>query len=148
MARRKSKQRKPVNVLPIIFPGDGRTGDATKFNIFKQNYYNLRYSTPKFLGRSIGQVDDGVSVDNYSYSCTLANATTGSSDLSKGIQACHKSEDCYRYEIWFSDHRNGESRINNSNTDNTNTWHIHQQIQSDSKYLSDDTRFWVDVQAI
>ncbi|KAJ5782118.1 hypothetical protein N7457_003892 [Penicillium paradoxum] len=118
--------------------GDGKTGDATNFGIFKQNWFILRHSASQFLGKSLGQVDEGA-VLNW--------------DLAKDIQARHEGENHYGYEVWFSGHRNGETGINNPNTDDINAYinaiaWIQQQIESDSKYQSDDTRFWVDVQAI
>lgn len=40
--------------------GDGKSGDATNFGIFKQNWYMLRHSASAFLGQTEEQVDDGV----------------------------------------------------------------------------------------
>lgn len=39
--------------------GDGKTGDATNFGIFKQNWFMLRTSTEEFMGETVDQVDDG-----------------------------------------------------------------------------------------
>ncbi|KAJ5951047.1 uncharacterized protein N7479_009460 [Penicillium vulpinum] len=118
--------------------GDGKTGDATNFGIFKQNWYILRNSASEFLGKTESEVDDGAILN---------------SDLPLDIQSRHEGEEQYGYETWFSGHRNGESGINNPGTDDINayidaiSW-IQQQIESDEKYQSDDTRFWVDVVAI
>ena len=96
-----------------------------------------------------------------------------SSDLSKDVTARHQGEAKYGYDVWFSGHRNGESGVENPNTDDIkgefdmrwwfNSWvlqltpsivyknavaWIQEQIESDKKYQSDDTRFWVKVQAI
>ncbi|KAJ5630197.1 uncharacterized protein N7484_010297 [Penicillium longicatenatum] len=118
--------------------GDGKTGDGTNFGVFKQNWYILRHSAAEFLGETVDQVDDGAILN---------------SDLSKDIQARHDGEEHYGYETWFSGHRNGETGINNVGTDDIQAYidaiaWIQQQIESDDKYLSDDTRFWVDVVAI
>ncbi|KGO43585.1 hypothetical protein PEX1_059110 [Penicillium expansum] len=120
--------------------GDGKSGDSTNFGVFKQNWYILRNSASEFLGQTVAEVDNGA----------ILNA---SSDLDKDIQARHEGEEHYGYETWFSGHRNGESGINNPGTADINTYidavaWIQQQIESDEKYQSDDTRFWVDVQAI
>ncbi|KAJ6188060.1 hypothetical protein N7519_002968 [Penicillium mononematosum] len=118
--------------------GDGKTGDGTNFGIFKQNWFILRHSASEFLGQTVDDVDNGAILN---------------SDLGKDIQARHEGEEHYGFETWFSGHRNGESGIKNPGTEDINgyidaiAW-IQQQIESDEKYQSDDTRFWVDVQAI
>ncbi|KAJ5486821.1 hypothetical protein N7530_001121 [Penicillium desertorum] len=117
---------------------DGKTGDGTNFGIFKQNWFILRHSASEFLGQTVDDVDNGAILN---------------SDLGKDIQARHEGEEHYGFETWFSGHRNGESGIKNPGTEDINgyidaiAW-IQQQIESDEKYQSDDTRFWVDVQAI
>ncbi|KAJ5121119.1 uncharacterized protein N7515_009080 [Penicillium bovifimosum] len=118
--------------------GDGKTGDATNFGIFKQNWYILRHSASQFLGETEEQVDDGAVLN---------------SNLKQDIQARHEGEEHYGYETWFSGHRNGQSGVENPGTEDIQTYisavgWIQEQIESDAKYQSDDTRFWVDVQAI
>ncbi|KAJ5967485.1 hypothetical protein N7501_003733 [Penicillium viridicatum] len=118
--------------------GDGKSGDGTNFGIFKQNWYILRHSAFEFLGQTVDQVDNGVILN---------------SDLKKDIQARHEGEEHYGYETWFSGHRNGETGVSNTGTEdiktyiNAVTW-IQKQIESDEKYQGDDTRFWVDIVAI
>lgn len=93
-----------------------------------------------------------------------------STDLDKDVKARHDGQDKYGFDVWFAGHRDGASGVKNPNTADINStdsgccwlglfadcvadyksaveW-IKQQIDSDKKYLSDDTRFWVDVQAI
>ncbi|KAJ5099275.1 hypothetical protein N7532_006276 [Penicillium argentinense] len=118
--------------------GDGKTGEATNFGIFKQNWYMLRHSASEFLGETVDQVADGAILNT---------------DLGKDIQARHDGEEKYGFDVWFAGHRNGESGVNDPNTSDINAYKdavlwIQQQIESDEKYQSDDTRFWVDVQAI
>ncbi|KAJ5490143.1 hypothetical protein LT330_003465 [Penicillium expansum] len=118
--------------------GDGKSGDGTNFGVFKQNWFILRNSASEFLGQSVDQVSNGAILN---------------SDLKKDIQARHDGEKHYGYETWFSGHRNGESGVNNPGTEDITTYinavaWIQQQIESDEKYQSDDTRFWVDVVAI
>lgn len=96
-----------------------------------------------------------------------------SKDLKMDIQARHEGEEKYGYETWFSGHRNGESGIDNPGTQDIKSefylissptsrtarltlstdymdgvaW-IQEQLESDEKYQSDDTRFYVSVVAI
>ncbi|KAJ5775700.1 uncharacterized protein N7511_000711 [Penicillium nucicola] len=118
--------------------GDGKTGDGTNFGIFKQNWYMLRTSASEFLGMSTSQVSEGAILN---------------SDLGKDIQARHDGESKYGFDVWFAGHRNGQSGVENPNSSDIQgykdavSW-IQQQIESDDKYQSDDTRFWVQVQAI
>ncbi|CAG8887259.1 unnamed protein product [Penicillium egyptiacum] len=118
--------------------GDGKTGDGTNFGVFKQNWFILRHSAADFKGSTVDQVDDGVILNT---------------DLAKDIKARHEGEAHYGYEKWFSGHRNGESGLNNPGTDDIKTYMsgvawIQQQLESDKKYQSDDTRFFVQVDAI
>lgn len=98
-----------------------------------------------------------------------------SDDLAADIEARHTSEKFYGYDTWVSGHRNGESGLENPGTDDIkstysvfpSSWQItfglilylsaayqeaiewiRQQLESDELYLSDDTRFWVDVTPI
>jgi hypothetical protein len=82
-------------------------------------------------------------------------------------------QDCYSYygeQKWFGGHRNGASGLANPDTTDINStcfplisgneltltaadyknavfW-IQDQLESNTSYLTDDTRFWVDVVAI
>ncbi|CAI7567792.1 unnamed protein product [Penicillium viridicatum] len=118
--------------------GDGKSGDGTNFGIFKQNWYMLRNSASEFKGKTVDQVTDGAILNK---------------DLKKDIQARHEGEKQFGYETWFSGHRNGESGIKNPGTQDIKNYMdgvawIQQQIESDEKYQSDDTRFYVQVVAI
>jgi len=76
-----------------------------------------------------------------------------SSNLKQDITA---QQQCYSYygaQTWFGGHRNGATGLSNPNTADINNYKnavlwIQSQISSNSKYLTDDTRFWVDVTAI
>ncbi|KAH8690033.1 hypothetical protein BGW36DRAFT_364764 [Talaromyces proteolyticus] len=121
--------------------GDGKTEDSANFGIFKQNWFMLRTSASAFEEQSTSSWNDGA-VLNF---C--------SSDLSKDIASRHQSQDHYGYDAWFGGHRDGESGVNNPNTDDINTYKsgvewIQTQIESSSAYLTDDTKFWVDVTPI
>ncbi|PKY04662.1 hypothetical protein P168DRAFT_326474 [Aspergillus campestris IBT 28561] len=115
--------------------GDGKSGDATNFGIFKQNWMMLRLSASEFKGMSAEEVDEGAVLNE---------------DLGKDIQARHDSEEFYGFDKWCGGHRNGETGLGNPDTDDIHnymagiTW-IQEQIESDEKFQTDDTRFWVDV---
>ncbi|PLB43778.1 hypothetical protein P170DRAFT_441227 [Aspergillus steynii IBT 23096] len=118
--------------------GDGKSGDATNFGIFKQNWMMLRQSASEFMGQSPEDVKNGEVLN---------------SDLNKDIKARHDSEDHYGFDVWVAGHRNGQSGLENPHTDDIATYRsaiewIQQQIDSQESYKSDDTRFWVDVTAI
>ena len=94
-----------------------------------------------------------------------------SSDIYADVAA---RADCFSYygeQKWYAGHRNGASGLANPNTDDINSkspsWRcedlttahprsayknaiywIRTQIESDSRYRTDDTRFWVDVTPI
>lgn len=118
--------------------GDAKTNDAANFGIFKQNWFMLRTSTEEFKSYTS---------DDYNKGAVL------NTDLKQDIKTRQESQKHYSTDKWFAGHRNGESGLSNPNTqDITNykdavTW-IHEQLSSDEKYLSDDTRFWVSVVAI
>ncbi|KAB8279074.1 hypothetical protein BDV30DRAFT_232951 [Aspergillus minisclerotigenes] len=118
--------------------GDGKSGDATNFGIFKQNWYMLRTSASEFLGQSVNDVRNGEILNK---------------DLGKDIKARHDGEAKYGFDVWFAGHRNGASGVQNPNTADIKRYRdavqwIKSQIESDKKYESDNTRFWVDVTPI
>jgi hypothetical protein len=76
-----------------------------------------------------------------------------SSDIYADVASRWDCQNYYGYEKWIAGHRNGESGLNNPDTDDIRRYKsavewIQGQIDSSSKYKSDDTRFWVDVTAI
>ncbi|KAE8151660.1 hypothetical protein BDV25DRAFT_152422 [Aspergillus avenaceus] len=118
--------------------GDGKTGDATNFGIFKQNWMMLRTSSSEFMGQTAEQVKNGEVLNT---------------DLGKDIKARHDGEEKYGFAKWYAGHRNGASGLENPDTSDINAYRdatkwIQSQIESDKKYESDDTRFYVDVVAI
>jgi hypothetical protein len=95
-----------------------------------------------------------------------------SSNIPNDITARQQCESYYGQDKWFAGHRNGAAGLTNPNTADINSmscsplirrenqlrltnadyknavfW-IQKQIESKSKYKTDDTRFWVDVVAI
>lgn len=101
-----------------------------------------------------------------------ANTMNASSDLKKDIKARHDGQKHFGYDVWFAGHRNGASGVQNPYTADIQgpsaltrcivsesvadditaykdavAW-IKEQIESNEKYRTDDTRFWVQVHAI
>ncbi|EIE75864.1 hypothetical protein G6F46_000931 [Rhizopus delemar] len=118
--------------------GDNKSGDSANFGIFKQNWFMLRTSTSQFKGQPARNANNGAILNK---------------KLRYDIKARQESQKFYGADKWFGGHRNGESGLNNpytqdiTNYKNAVNW-IHDQLVKDKKYLSDDTRFWVDVVAI
>lgn len=78
---------------------------------------------------------------------------TYSWDLNADVTARRECQNYYGYDRWFAGHRNGASGLNNPNTQDITNYRtavqwIQSQIDSDSRFRTDDTRFWVDVPAI
>lgn len=118
--------------------GDGKSQDSANFGIFKQGWYILRTSVAEF--KSYGPSD-------YNKGAVL------NSNLAKDIKSRHESQAHFGLDKWFAGHRNGETGINNPYTQDIQNYKdgvnwIKAQLESDKKYLSDDTRFWVYVQPI
>jgi hypothetical protein len=118
--------------------GDNKTGDAANFGIFKQNWLMIRSSVPQYSGTTANEWNWGAALN---------------SNLSWDVQVLHASQNHYGMTKWFAGHRNGQSGLNNPNTTDINRYKtavywIQSQINSNSKYKTDDTRFWVSVPAI
>ncbi|KAG1437004.1 hypothetical protein G6F56_013309 [Rhizopus delemar] len=98
----------------------------------------LRTSASQFKGQSTGQVKNGEILNK---------------DLKADIKARQDSQNFYGADKWFAGHRNGQSGLSQPHTQDIENYKngvnwIHDQLSKDKKYLSDDTRFWVDVVAI
>src|SRR5579859_435009 len=118
--------------------GDGKTGDAANFGIFKQNWFMLRTSCSQFQGRASSQYNNGAVLN---------------SDLGADISCLHQSQSHYGIAIWFAGQRNGETGVHKPNTTDINTYKnavywIRDQLLANAQYLQDDTRFFVKVKAI
>lgn len=118
--------------------GDGKTGDAANFGIFKQNWFMLRTSCSQFRGQVTSQYNDGAVLN---------------SDLSADIACIHQSQSHYGIDTWFRGQRGGQTGINNPDTTDIDTYKdavywIRDQLLANVRYLRDDTRFFVKVKAI
>ncbi|KAE9378509.1 hypothetical protein N431DRAFT_462018 [Stipitochalara longipes BDJ] len=118
--------------------GDGKSGDAANFGIMKQNWGMLRVCASQFKGQTASDYNNGAVLN---------------SNLSDDINDRHDCQNHYGENVWFAGHRDGSAGLSNPNTADINNYKnavlwIQSQIESNSKYLADDTRFWVDVVAI
>lgn len=76
-----------------------------------------------------------------------------SSDINADVASRWDCQNYYGSDKWFAGHRNGASGLSNPYTTDISNYKtavqwIQSQIDSNSKYKTDDTRFWVNVPAI
>jgi len=118
--------------------GDGKTGDAANFGIFKQNWYMLRTSCSYFSGQAASQYNNGAVLN---------------SNLGEDVSCINQSQSHYGLTLWFAGQRDGQSGLSNPNQTVITEYEvavewIESQLNSSSSNLSNDTRFWVSVPAI
>ncbi|KAF1801931.1 hypothetical protein V8B55DRAFT_1475433 [Mucor lusitanicus] len=118
--------------------GDGKTQDSANFGIFKQGWFMLRTSVAEFKKYGPSDYNKGAVLNAH---------------LAKDIKTRQASQAHFGLDKWFAGHRNGETGINNPYTQDIQNYKdgvywIKAQLESNKKYLSDDTRFWVYVQPI
>ncbi|KAL5356078.1 hypothetical protein BJX96DRAFT_171271 [Aspergillus floccosus] len=120
--------------------GDGKTYDAANFGLFKQNWGMLRLCAHRygFAGKTEAQWNDGALLNSNVYA---------------DVASRWDCQEYYGYDKWFAGHRNGATGLANPYTTDINNYKsaiqwIQQQIDSNSNYKYDDTRFWVNVPAI
>ncbi|KAF4618403.1 hypothetical protein G7Y89_g14900 [Cudoniella acicularis] len=118
--------------------GDGKSGDAANFGIMKQNWGMLRVCANQFHGQTAAEYNNGAVLN---------------SNLAQDITARHQCQSYYGQDKWFAGHRDGSAGLANPNTADINSYKnavlwIQSQIESKSKYLTDDTRFWLNVPPI
>ncbi|EEU33800.1 uncharacterized protein NECHADRAFT_89135 [Fusarium vanettenii 77-13-4] len=120
--------------------GDGKTDDAANFGLFKVNWGMLRVCASRagFVGQTKDQWNNGAKLN---------------SDIYADVASRWDCQNYYGYNMWFAGHRNGATGLSNPNTEDIKFYResvewIQSQIDSDTKYKSDDTRFWVDVTPI
>ncbi|KEY73073.1 hypothetical protein S7711_06146 [Stachybotrys chartarum IBT 7711] len=120
--------------------GDNKSDDAANFGVFKQNWGMLRVCASRagFVGQSQSEWNNGATLNR---------------DIYADVAARWDCQEYYGYDRWFAGHRNGASGLENPDTDDIRTYKsavqwIQSQIDSDSRYRTDDTRFWVDVTPI
>lgn len=118
--------------------GDGKTEDSANFGIFKQNWGMIRACAPEFGGKGAADFNDGAVLNN---------------DLTQDVAALNACQNLFGLDRWFGGHRNGSTGLANPNTADINSYKsavldIKARLDSDPKFLQDDTRFFVFVPAI
>ena len=118
--------------------GDGKSGDAANFGIFKQNWGMIRACTPQYQSYGAAQYNAGAALN---------------SNLSWDVQVLNLCQSYYGLTKWFGGHRNGSTGLANPNTTDINNYKtavywIKAQIDSSSANKTNNTRFWVSVPAI
>ncbi|KAH8153798.1 uncharacterized protein LAJ45_01565 [Morchella importuna] len=118
--------------------GDNKSGDAANFGIFKQNWYMIRSTSSTFSGQTASQYNNGAALN---------------SNLALDVTTRKNAQNYYGWDKWAGGHRNGQTGLNSPYTNDINLYKTavlwtQSQINSNSAYLTDDTRFWVDVVAI
>ncbi|KAK3897386.1 hypothetical protein C8A05DRAFT_47983 [Staphylotrichum tortipilum] len=126
------------------------TYDAANFGLFKQNWGMLRACAWRygFKGQSQNNWNNGNRLK-----CLTRSPPSLSWDVYADVASRWDCQEYYGYDKWFARHRNGATGLKNPYTNDINNhksavqW-IQKQIDSNSKYKTDDTRFWVNVMAI
>ncbi|KAF3038540.1 hypothetical protein E8E12_008412 [Didymella heteroderae] len=120
--------------------GDNKSYDAANFGLFKQNWGVLRVCASRagFKGQPQSNWNNGAKLNSDTYA---------------DVASRWDCQNYYGYDKWMAGHRNGATGLSNPYTDDINRYKsaikwIQSQIDSNSKYKSDDTRFWVDVTPI
>ncbi|KIL93662.1 hypothetical protein FAVG1_02222 [Fusarium avenaceum] len=120
--------------------GDGKTLDAANFGLFKVNWGMLRICASRagFKGQREDQWNNGAILN---------------SDVRADVASRWDCQKHYGTQKWFAGHRNGATGLDHPDTPDIKFYResvewIQSQIDSDPKYKSDDTRFWVDVTPI
>jgi hypothetical protein len=125
------------HMLADYIYGDGKTGDAANFGIFKQNWLMIRSSWSPFVTLGAADYNRGAALNT---------------SLSLDIQVLHASQANYG-NLWWAGHRNGATGLGTPGTldialyREAVTW-IENQMSSNSAHLTDDIRFWVAIPAI
>jgi hypothetical protein len=128
------------NMLVSDYPyGDKKTLDEANFGIFKQNWLMIRSTVKQYANLKDVNFGTGVALNQ---------------SLTFDIQVLHASQKHYGMGVfgkWWAGHRGGYSGIHNLwpkyDIDNyqKGVYWIRDEIKKDPRFLSDDTRFWVDV---
>jgi hypothetical protein len=116
--------------------GDGKSGDAANFGIFKQNWYMLRTSVPQYEPYGPSAWNAGAALNN---------------NLNWDIQCLHDGQNHYGLYNWFAGHRDGPTGLSNPNTTDINNYRnaiYWIQSQINNGHQTDNVRFWVNIPAI
>lgn len=135
--------------------GDNKSQDSANFGIFKQvcstvpllpsickqrltpsprdakNWYMIRSTSATFRGQTAAQYNNGAQLN---------------SNLNLDVTTRKNAQNFYGWDTWAAGHRNGQSGLTNPNTNDIRLYKtavlwIQSQLNSNSKYLTDDTRY-------
>lgn len=96
----------------------------------------IRSTSSTFSGQSESQYNNGAQLNK---------------NLNLDVTTRKNAQNYYGWDKWAGGHRNGQTGLNNPNTNDINLYKtavlwIQKQLDSNSKYLSDDTRFGCSLQ--
>ncbi|CAM2955182.1 hypothetical protein [Skermania piniformis] len=119
-------------------PGDGKTGDAANFGIFKQNWLMLRSACDRFAGQARDEYRNGSVLND---------------DLAADLACLHQSRRHYGIGDWFAGQRHGATGLQHPDTADIVGYRaavgwIRTRLRADPTSTADDTRYWVHVPAI
>ncbi|KAF1358640.1 hypothetical protein EJ07DRAFT_122702 [Lizonia empirigonia] len=113
--------------------GDNKQDDAANFGIFKQNWGMMRVCCSRFKGQSQSEWNNGAVLN---------------SNLEADVQCLKDCQSYYGRDKWLAGHRNGESGLNNPDTQDIQNYtngvkYIEQQLLTQPDGLTNDVRYYM-----
>ncbi|RII07894.1 hypothetical protein CUC08_Gglean008872 [Alternaria sp. MG1] len=113
--------------------GDNKQNDAANFGIFKQNWGMLRVCCSRFKGQSQSSWNNGAVLN---------------SNLNADVQCLNECQSYYGQNKWIAGHRNGETGLNNPNTQDIRNYidgvkYIENQLLTQPNGLTNDVRYYI-----
>ncbi|KAF3038541.1 hypothetical protein E8E12_008551 [Didymella heteroderae] len=113
--------------------GDNKQNDAANFGIFKQNWGMLRVCCNRFKGQPQSSWNNGAVLN---------------SNLNADVQCLKDCQAYYGQNKWLAGHRNGETGLNNPNTQDINNYingvkYIEKQLLTQPNGLTNDVRYYI-----
>ncbi|RYN30746.1 hypothetical protein AA0114_g12253 [Alternaria tenuissima] len=113
--------------------GDNKQNDAANFGIFKQNWGMLRVCCSHFKGQSQSSWNNGAVLN---------------SNLNADVQCLNECQSYYGQNKWIAGHRNGETGLNNPNTQDIRNYidgvkYIEKQLLTQPNGLTNDVRYYI-----
>ncbi|KAL5344196.1 hypothetical protein ACLOAV_010844 [Pseudogymnoascus australis] len=118
--------------------GDNKQDDASNFGIFKQNWGMLRECCTQFQGLTEADWNNGAVLNT---------------DLNADVACLNECRSYYGVDKWLGGHRDGSTGLADPTLEVVVDYKagiewIQAQIEANPTGLTDDTRFWVQIQAI
>lgn len=97
----------------------------------QKNWYMIRSTSATFRGQTAAQYNNGAQLN---------------SNLNLDVTTRKNAQNNYGWDTWAAGHRNGQTGLSNPNTNDIRLYKtavlwIQTQLNSNSKYLTDDTRY-------